>query len=325
LAGKRTRMKKNGVAAVAQPPSAVGGAGELLRRVLLRGAVWTALIAAVAVGVCLGFGRLAEKVHALDRFDRELVLEWTDLPGWLRLRDNRHILEGLAQRVDLRPQDRLRDPELAERIGQALSAPDVGWIKSVDRVTVQPNGVVSVRCQFRHPSAWVRRGRYCYLIDDTGVRLPGQYVPDDCTGGALLVIDGVQQSAPDVGGAWRGADLAAGLRMAVLLAAKPFRSQVTSVIVENYDGRLDRSRPHIELATDRPGSRVWWGRPPEEEFGTEITATQKVTLLQTLYEQYGRIDMGQPYVNIMTWPDRIGVPAPPAPPPIEKPARARRG
>lgn len=321
MARQRTKSKKDGGSAVGDS-GAPGSAGEAIRRVLLRGAAWTAMVVVVGVGVCLGFGRLAEQVHALDRFDRELILEWTDLPQWLRLFDNRHILERLSERVELRSEDRLRDPELAERIGLALSAPDVGWIKSVDRVVVRPDNVVSVRCRFRSPSAWVRRGRYCYLVDNERVRLPGRYDPDDCAGGNLLIIDGVRQQAPEVGEAWGGADLAAGLRTAALLTGKPFHPQITSVIVENYDGRLDRSRPHVELATDRPGSRVWWGRPPDEEFGTEITAAQKLTLLQTLYEQYGRIDLGQPYVSIMTWPDRIGVPAPPAP---EKPAPTRRG
>jgi hypothetical protein len=319
LSARRTKSKKSEDAAAWS-----WGIGETLRRVLLRGGAWTLVISLVVVGACLGFGRLEKKVHALERFDRELVLEWTDLPQWLRLRDNRRILEDLAQRVGLCPEDRLLDPELAQRVGEALSAPDVGWVKSVDRVTVKPDGVVSVRCKFRNPSAWVRRGQSCYLIDDQGVRLPGRWKVADCTGSSLLMIEGVQQKAPAVGTAWSGADLAAGLHMATLLADKPFRAQITGIIVDNYDGRRDRSRPHIELATDRPGSRVWWGRAPNEESGTEITATQKVTLLQTLYDQYRRIDLGQPYVNITTWPDRISVPAPPSSPP-EKPSPTRRG
>jgi hypothetical protein len=126
---------------------------------------------------------------------------------------------------------------------------------------------------------------------------------------ALLMIDGVAGAPPDIGYPWPGADVASGLRLSTLLGDKPFRHQIGSINVANHQGRRDRSRPHIELATDRKGSRIWWGRPPEDDFGTEISATQKLLLLETLYRQWGRIDMNRSYVNIMTWPDRVAMPA----------------
>ncbi len=284
----------------------------------VRGAVWLAAIGCVAIGICIGLARLETRVHALDRYDRSLTLRWVDLPDWLQLPDNKHILDGLARRVDLRAEDRLLDPCLAERLGRVLCEPTVGWIKSVDRVAVEPDGVVSIRCKFRRPVSWVQHGRYCYLVDAEGVRLPGRYAVSDCDDSSLMLIEAVRLDPPATGSVWRGADLAAGLRLVTLLTDKPFRHQIVSVDVANHDGRCDRSRPHIELATDRAGSRVWWGRPPDEEFGTEITASQKITLLDTLYRQWGRIDMNRSYVNIMTWPDRIAMPA------TERPAKNGR-
>ncbi|MBN2561097.1 MAG: hypothetical protein JXQ75_09225 [Phycisphaerae bacterium] len=280
-----------------------------VRSRLLRGLGWATATCVLVIAICAGLGRLENKVHGLAQYDRELALEWVNLPDWLALPDNRHILERLTRQVDLRRDDRLLDPELAERLGRALSAPEVGWVKSVDRVVIRPDGVVAVRCQFRRPAAWVRHGKFCYLVDEDGVCLPGRYGVADCEDSSLMMIEGVAMAPPDVGHVWRGAELSTGLKLVSLLAGRPFRHQVTRVIVENHDGRLDRSRPHIELATDRQGSRVWWGRPPDEEFGTEITAAQKITLLETLYKQWGRIDMNRPYVNIMTWPDRIAMPA----------------
>jgi len=247
----------------------------------------------------------------MAKFDRSLVLRWEDLPDWLQLSENRRILEDLTQRVPLCRSDRVMDGGLAERLGKALTDPAVGWIKSVDRISVRPNAVVSIKCQFRRPAAWIREGRFCYLVDREAYRLPGRYHVEECSNGALLVIEGVDSAAPEVGRAWRGGDLAAGLKLVELLASKPFRSQVAGVDVSNHDGRCDRNRPHLELITDRDGSRIWWGRPPGEEFGTEIVAAQKLVLLETLYRQHGRIDMNRAYVNIMTWPDRITMPAAP--------------
>ncbi|HVP09829.1 MAG TPA: hypothetical protein VMV94_01430 [Phycisphaerae bacterium] len=280
-----------------------------LRRPILWGLALGLIVGTAAVGVCMAFDRMNSGVHALPKYDRSLTLSWEDLPDWLQLPDNRHILEELTQRVDLRDSDRLLDRHLAERIGKALSDPSAGWVKSVVRVTVQPNSTVSIKCLFRRPAAWVRHGRYCYLVDEESVRLPGRYEAAAAGGSALLTIEGVGISPPEVGQVWRGGDLTSGLKLSAVLANKPFRHQIAAIDVSNHDGRRDRNRPYLELTTDREGSRIWWGRPPDEEFGTEIRANQKITLLETLYRQWGRIDMNRAYVNVMTWPDRITMPA----------------
>jgi hypothetical protein len=82
------------------------------------------------------------------------------------------------------------------------------------------------------------------------------------------------------------------------------------VRVDNHLGRVNPLLPQIELMTDRPGSRIWWGRAPGEEHGCEINSAQKIALLESLYRQSGRIDMNRSYVNVTTWPDRVAAPAP---------------
>lgn len=272
---------------------------------------WLILVACVAVPVMLAvaFGRLERYVHALPRYDRPLVLKWVDLPDWLRVSENRHVLDALATTANLDARDRLLDTELAARIGESLSRPSAGWVRRVERIRIEPDGEVAIKCSFREPAAWVRRGDRAMLVDPEAVRLPGVYDTRDCRDGALLVIDGVEAPAPEVGSVWPGADVVAALRLSALIAGEPFRHQIAGVTVANHDGRRDRSRPHIELLTDVKSNRIWWGRAPGEEFGTEITASQKVTLLGTLYRQFGRVDMNRAYVNIMTWPDRVAMPA----------------
>jgi hypothetical protein len=282
-----------------------------VRRPILWGLVIGVVVGTAAVSVRMAFDRMDNRVHALPKYDRSLTLSWEDLPDWLQVPENRHILEELTQRVDLHDSDRLLDRRLAQRIGKALSESGAGWIKSVDRIAVQPNSTVSIKCHFRRPAAWVRHGRYYYLVDQESVRLPGCYEAAAATGSVLMTIDGVGLSPPDVGQVWRGGDVASGLKLSAALSSKPFRHQIATIDVSNHDGRHDRNRPYLELTTDREGSRIWWGRPPDEEFGTEIRANQKITLLETLYRQWGRIDMNRAYVNVMTWPDRITMPAAP--------------
>jgi hypothetical protein len=267
------------------------------------------LLLALSGGIASGISRLEAKVHGMERFHRRLVLEWVGLPDWLRNPDNGHILDSIVARVNLRETDRALDPGLARRIGGALLDPATGWVKSLERVRIRPDGVVEIACQFRRPAAWVHHGRYYYLVDAECYRLPGRYNPADCRGSALIVVEGVRQSPPRVGEPWPGEDLAAGMHLSMLLEDEAFRPQVDRVNVANLDGRVDRKGPHIDLATNRPGSHVWWGRAPGHERGVEITAAQKITLLQTIYRQSGRIDMHRAYVDIRIWPDRVAMPA----------------
>lgn len=272
---------------------------------------WVAVAACVLVPSLLyvGFGRMEGYVHGLPRYDRALMLKWEELPTWLRVPDNRHVLDSLARQVNLLSTDRLLDTSLSARLGSALADPRVGWVKSVERVRVEPSGEVSIKCRFRTPVAWVRHRHYGYIVDDEGVRLPGCYDIADCRGGSMLLIEGVASAPPEVGAAWEGADLASALKLSAMLSDRPFRHQVSSILVDNYRGRRDMSRPHIELATEQGESRIWWGRPPGEEFGTEISAQQKVTLMEAMYRQMGRIDAHRKYVDVMTWPDRVSMPA----------------
>lgn len=274
----------------------------------LRGSAVTVVVTILIAGVSLGLKRAEGFVHGLTQYDHPLVLDWIDLPDWLRLPENGHILDSLVARVDLRDTDRMLDPLLAARLGAALTATDAGWVRSIKHVHVRPDGVVAIRCQFRRPQAWIKQGACCFLIDDESIRLPGRYDAFDCKGTALMTITGVRGRPPEVGQKWAAADLAAGRKVVGLLSGRTFRGEIACVDVSNHDGRADRNHPHIELVTDAASARIWWGRPPEEERGMEISASQKVTLLETLFRQWGHLAMNRPYIDIRTWADRVAMP-----------------
>ena len=321
---KTTRKTKAATPGLASNASEwFGGLEEPVQTAIKSAGTRFVLAIVLVCAAVVGLYRLERYVHGLQRFDRGLTLSWENLPAWLRDEDNRHVLDGLTARLNLRGEDRPLDADLAERLGAAVSDPSIGWIKSVDRVMVRPGGVVSIYCQFRKPAAWVRQGKHCYLVDDESVRLPGTYSPRDCDDGRMLIVVGVEDQPPAVGCAWPGADLGGALALASLIDGREFRGQVRRISVANYGGRQNRSRPHIELITDRADARIWWGRAPREEFGAEISASQKIALLETLYRQCGRIDMNRSYVNIMTWPDRVAMPAAMSEAPVH--ARLLRG
>lgn len=266
------------------------------------------LLVVTAVATTRGLAYLDAHVHSLPKYDQFVTaVEWQDLPDLLRRPENRHILESVKNRIALSPTDKILDPTLAERVGRSLVDPSIGWVKSVEQVTVRPDGIVAVKCRFREPAAYVQHGEACYLVDATGFRLPGWYNVEDCATSRLLLIAGVVKPPPEIGYRWHGDDLQAGLRLAELVAGRTFRDQVDRIIVTNYEGRVDRKRPQIEIATNRAGSRIWWGQPPKLEDGTETTVDQKLALLDWLYHEHGRIDLNRAYVDIRTHPNSVSI------------------
>lgn len=276
---------------------------------LRRGALVAIIVAAVGAAGVLGLRRLEGHVHALNQFERvQLWVYWEDCPTFLQSSANAHILQALENEIALTASDTVLDEGLAKRVAKALSQPRIGWVKRVKRVIVRPDGRISILCDFREPAAYVAMGRTCYLVDNEGVRLPGEYAVEDCETSALLMIRGVAEPQPDVGRHWNGDDLSSGLRLVSMLYQQPFRDQVTSINVENFGGRISPRQPHLVMATNRPGSRIWWGRPPNDENGIENTARQKLALLQQLYSEYGRIDINQPFIDVRTYPNSVSIP-----------------
>ena len=277
-----------------------------------RQALW--LVAFVLAGglltaMAVGMARLEQYVYSLPEYQKPVRVELVNLPDWLTEEANQHIVESIRALAGVTADDRILDNALAGQVGRRVG--ESGWISRVISVRKRYGGVVEVDCDFRQPLAWVMHGDSCYLIDANCVRLPGRYSHAQIVSAGMVQILGVGSAPTAPGLLWTGQDLRAGVEVATMLATKPFREQVTAILVYNYDGREDTYRPHIELATDRPG-RIRWGRAPGEELSLEPTAVQKMALLTGLYNKYHRVDMGQPYVDIRRSPYEVDVPIDPA-------------
>ena len=193
------------------------------------------------------------------------------------------------------------DNELCERAYERLSQSP--WVRAVHHVGKAEPGVIRVACEYRRPIAMVQQHEYFYMVDEYGIRLPGQY---DYQPGWLL-IQGVQAALPEPGEIWPGADLAAGLRLAEMLLNQPYHYQVVAVLMHNHGGRVDPYHHHVELVTDRDGSRILWGSAPGEE-QEENTAAHKLQILAENFRRHGRIDAHQPRIDISVFPDRYFIP-----------------
>ena len=259
-------------------------------------AAWLALLGGMGYGLhfCRGYAL------SLPVYQQPTPLELANLPDWLQNPANRHIREAIVGAAGLQGDETVRDEQLPFTVAMRLS--QCPWIRQVESVKRQPNGALRAYCEYRRPIAWVQHGGKSYLIDQQTVRLPGRYEPDQTSGTGLLLVIGAQAAPPEPGHVWDGRDLRAALRIADMLRQHPVRQQIWAILIHNYGGKTDPLLPDIELATDRPGSKIRWGHAPGEELPTEPSAEDKLALLHDYMQTYGRIDLGKPYIDIRTWP-----------------------
>ena len=194
------------------------------------------------------------------------------------------------------------------------------WIENVRQVrrgfTKKAGDTLEIDADYRVPAALVRWGDYYSLVDGKGVKLPEQYpksVVDKIVHGRdgkinIRIIDGAFNPPPDAGKPWRGDDLAAGVEMVKLLADQSWAQDVIAVNVENVDRRKSPKEAQIVLKT-RYNTEVRWGRPLNaKDFFIEVSTEQKLASLNQIYQQFGRIDAKQPWLDIRF--DKITYPAP---------------
>jgi hypothetical protein len=192
------------------------------------------------------------------------------------------------------------------------------WIKNVRQVrrayARQPGDTIEIDCEFRAPVAMIHWKDYFWLVDGDGVKLPEQFtaaqVPHILKGRDGLmnirIIEGVRQPPVESGHQWPGEDLTAGLDLVKLLYGKPYVEAVMKVDVTNFAGRENPREAQLTLATCY-GTSIKWGRPVNaKDFFVEVSTAQKLKYLERVQQQFGRIDAGQPWIDIRF--DRVTYP-----------------
>jgi len=260
-----------------------------------------ALVAGVVAGLLAGAAALAGLNNHVDR----MILQryagpkpvFLDLPEAIETVAGPQLQARLSDLLTWDWTDRRLCKEMAQRLAES------GWVARVDSVRRGSDGTFRIRCRYRMPYAMVQQDRTFLLIDRDGVRLPGTYRYDE----KFKLIQGVAMPAAEPGARWPGEDLQAGLAIIEALGKEPFGDQVTAVLVDNFGGRENARRCHIELATDRAGGRVRWGSAPGYEID-ENNVVEKLAILRENYRRTGRMDAEHPVIDIVTFPDRFTIP-----------------
>ncbi len=222
------------------------------------------VLGGVAAGWGWGQRRLRDAVATRNSMPVEVDL--VGLPAWMP-RPVSEELKTLVQ-TTLKP-DPFDQESLRLTLEKLRTSP---WIASVHHVIRRPGRQVRVLADYRQRAALIRSGPTYHLVDREGVRLPYVYEASEAPQVGLPLIHGVRTARPAPCQPWDSPDLAAGLKLAALIAAQPWFKQVAAIDVSNYNGRLDKRKGHLKISTALDGDEdpfnnpgIEWGRAPGDE------------------------------------------------------------
>lgn len=198
------------------------------------------------------------------------------------------------------------ESHLSGRVIDAVSLSDLGevlqasgWFEGAPRLRRTADDAVSVDGVWRRPACVLRFGDRDRVIDWSGRPLPVDYAPG---GSNLRVIVGAASEPGrtadgrlDMGAAWPGEDVAAGLELLAPLLQEGFASQIAGVDVGGY-----YTQGQLVILTDE-GTRIVWGGRFGEFIPGEAPSDEKLARLRqnAANPQFShRIDMGQRRIEI---------------------------
>lgn len=299
----------------------------------VRGVLTACIALAILAAVVEGFARLDRYAGELLKKQNKLPLRRLILihtPPWL----SRPIFDDLAREAVDYACNNKQHPEYAAALRNPLNGRILraiarhfmthqaegmnAWIKRVvmiRRVWLAHEQVIEVYARYRKPAGLVKIADHYYLISANATRLPGVYLPADVSALKWLIqIRGVNGTLPPPGNKFSMPGIRTGLKLISLLTPEPFARQITAVNVRNLNTPQTavgkRVAPQIILITHW-NTQIWWGLAPGKEGFYEVPASQKLKSLMEIYQHYGRVDAGKPYVDIRS--DQVLVPRPPKP------------
>jgi len=288
----RKNKRPAGASEPSRPARRLGSADPQKRRKTVVFACWAVLGLLTAVGLIVGMralqGRVLRKRYQGLHGRAQVRLVRT--PQWMPASLAREIAGDLTP-----PKASLADADLARKVYRRAAANP--WVRQVRRVFVRPNtgapgGLVETDLAFRRPVARIRKETQYVYVDADGYRLPITQVPMwvltfcDRQGKRVrqvsylargeipaawrraaqkihyVAIDGVATGPPPPGWQWTGEDLAAGLKLVLLVRRRPYHAQITLIDVRNHAGRITRNEPQLRMY-----AQIGRGRPTDIRFG----------------------------------------------------------
>jgi len=162
-----------------------------------------------------------------------------------------------------------------------------GWFRKVNQVRWVSDTHAIVDATFLIPYAVVRDVQGKVLIDAQGRCLPTRDGIIVNPKYHFITIENTLHARPQRPGLqWNGNDILSALKVLHLIYNKPWALEIKTLDLGTWP-----SDSSISFTTNTP-SRLKWGSAPNEERGLEALADDKITRLDWLHTNFGRIDKG---------------------------------
>jgi len=162
-----------------------------------------------------------------------------------------------------------------------------GWFRKVNQVRWVSDTHAIVDATFLIPYAVVRDVQGKVLIDAQGRCLPTRDGIIVNPKYHFITIENTLHARPQRPGLqWNGNDILSALKVLHLIYNKPWALEIKTLDLGTWS-----SDASISFTTNTP-SRLKWGSAPNEERGLEALADDKITRLDWLHTNFGRIDKG---------------------------------
>jgi hypothetical protein len=172
-------------------------------------------------------------------------------------------------------------------INTADAIAKTGWFTEVKQVQWLSDKHATVEATFLVPYAKVTDRKGAIYIDSQGRRLPtrdGVIVNPKYH--FITLTNTSNQRPPIAGTPWSGNDIYAGLKVLHIIYQEKWATQIQTIDLSAW-----KHNESMTFVTDTP-SRFNWGSPPNEERQLEALASEKLSRLNWLHENFGRIDKG---------------------------------
>jgi hypothetical protein len=243
---------------------------------------WLSVGGGVAAAWVVGVPRL-QAMSATRPSSTDSILQFVQAPAWLKGEDLQALTRAVQQELAANAGETLLSRE--DLIAAKAALEHSGWVTAVRQVERVEADRIVVTADFVTPFGLVRDSGGDHLIDDRGVLLP-KTAPAGAMPQFMVMINPSHSIPSSAGEPWAGADVEAGLTLMRRLLDKPWRAQIASIDLSEFD-----VTGQLFLISDR-GCRITWGAAPGREGAREVNAAQKIRYLEYHVKHSGHIDRG---------------------------------
>ena len=238
--------------------------------------------------------------------ETEAQLQLADVPVWV----NGELQTKLLLAAKGNGQNLRIDENIAGLVHQNIESRFV-WLDDIKVQTT--HNALRIEGRWRKPVGLIKAAEQNFYVDAEQIVLDFIKMPDL----SIVEITGFSaKRVPPLGQVLEGDDLAAAIKLlqwlerrdSIETSQKPLLTEIDRIDVSNYDGRKNKSLPHILLYAKDDTKIIWGAEIGKWQRHLESTDEQKMAKLYNYYKEFGTLSGNVKFINLCDPQDDIPLP-----------------